>query len=79
MEKATRDTTEDGRRESVDAYERAERAAKDSAVASVTAATRGLDIPDGRLDEYKGAASTQTATAHSIGRDYIASSSPKGG
>ncbi|UYQ62371.1 hypothetical protein [Streptomyces peucetius] len=75
---ALKDNTEESRRESAEGYTRAEGAAKLAAASAVETAARGSGLTQEQIDEYRGAASTQTATAHSIGRDLVASSAPKG-
>jgi hypothetical protein len=75
---ALKDNTEESRRESADGYTRAEGAAKRAAASAVETAARESGLAQEQIDEYKGAASTQTAAAHSIGRDLVASSAPKG-
>ncbi|MCQ6552802.1 hypothetical protein NPS70_06255 [Streptomyces sp. C10-9-1] len=78
VKSAEHDTSSESRRESVSGYAASERAVKEAAVAAVGAAARGAGLTPEQIEEYKGAASTQTAAAHSVGRDLIASSAPKG-
>ncbi|MGW2018989.1 DUF6571 family protein [Streptomyces sp. NPDC001927] len=78
VEKAQGDKAGESRVESAEGYTDAERAAKEAAKSAVEAAARGSDLTPEQIKEYQGAASTKTATAHSIGRDLIASSAPKG-
>ncbi|WP_306333372.1 DUF6571 family protein [Streptomyces sp. KL118A] len=75
-EGAKRDTTDEARRESASGYAAAERVTKESARNAVAAAARGIDIDPDLVRTYQGSASTETATAHSIGRDLVASSEP---
>ncbi|MEI5101255.1 hypothetical protein RB200_25285 [Streptomyces sp. PmtG] len=65
---AKHDTTEQARREMQTGYANAEKAAKDSARSAVAAAAKGTGIDPDLITAYKGSASTETATAHSIGR-----------
>jgi hypothetical protein len=75
---ARKDNAEESRQESAQGYSEAEKAAKRAAASAVETAARGSGLTSEQIDEYMGAASTQTAAAHSIGRDLIASSAPKG-
>jgi hypothetical protein len=72
LETGERDTTEDSRRESSDGYADAEGAAKTAAQKAVAAAARDTDLSATDIKDLQGAASTQTAAAHSIGRDLVA-------
>ncbi|MGW2182408.1 hypothetical protein ACWCXX_30840 [Streptomyces sp. NPDC001732] len=78
VKSAEGDTSDASRHESAAGYAAAERAAREAAVSAVDAAARGTDLTSEQIDEYRGSASTQTAVAHSVGRDLVASSSSKG-
>ncbi|WP_327113221.1 hypothetical protein OG206_06690 [Streptomyces sp. NBC_01341] len=78
LESAEKDTSGEARLESSVGYAGAESAAKDSARNAVAAAARGTGYTAEQIEEYQGAASTQTGSAHSIGRDLVATSHPKG-
>ncbi|MEU9996825.1 DUF6571 family protein [Streptomyces sp. NPDC050848] len=78
VEKAQEDKAGDSRLESAEGYTEAEKAAKRAAASAVDTAARGSGLAPEHIAEYRGAASTKTAAAHSIGRDLIASSAPKG-
>jgi hypothetical protein len=78
VENAKMDNTEESRHESARGYVDAEEAAKRAAASAVDAAAQGSSLTAEEIKEYQGAASTQTAAAHSIGRDLVASSAPKG-
>ncbi|MEV6654129.1 hypothetical protein [Streptomyces sp. NPDC051219] len=75
---AEQDTTDEARRESAAGYTRAEENAKVSAENAVVSGARGTGLTPEQIREFKGSASTETASAHSIGRDLVASSSSKG-
>ncbi|MEW2635870.1 hypothetical protein AB0903_30595 [Streptomyces sp. NPDC048389] len=75
---AKEDKADESRHESARGYADAERAAKWAAASAVETAARGSVLTAEQINEYKGSASTQTAAAHSIGRDLVASSGPKG-
>ncbi|MFE7757807.1 hypothetical protein [Streptomyces sp. NPDC057429] len=77
MESAKSDDSE-ARRDSGTAYAQAERAAKDAAAAAVESGTKGSGLTREEINEYKGAASTQTGSAHSTGRGLVASSRNEG-
>ncbi len=78
VKSAELDKTAEARRESSQGYAEAERAAKEAAIAAVETGARGSGLTRAEIAEYQGAASTQTGTAHSVGRDLVASSHPKG-
>ncbi|MEW2389371.1 DUF6571 family protein [Streptomyces venezuelae] len=70
------DQADESRRESINGYAQAEKATKSSAARAVAAAAMGTDIDPDLVTTYGGSASTQSATAHAIGRDMVASSNP---
>ncbi|MFE4588917.1 DUF6571 family protein [Streptomyces laurentii] len=74
VKSAEEDKTDEARRVSSQGYTAAEDAVKGSAERSVDAAARGVDLTPEQLREYKGAASIEAGTAHSVGRDLISSS-----
>ncbi|NBM17667.1 DUF6571 family protein [Streptomyces sp. GC420] len=78
VENASNDSTDEARREAGEGYQKSEFAARTSAEAAVVAAARGSDLSEAEIREYAGAASTQAAAAHSIGRDFVASTNSKG-
>ncbi|MFF3781532.1 DUF6571 family protein [Streptomyces sp. NPDC001933] len=78
VKNAEHDTTNASRHESAAGYAAAEKAAKVAAVSAVDVAGRGAGLTTEQIKEYQGSASTQTATAHSAGRDLVASSALKG-
>ncbi|MFF3305375.1 hypothetical protein [Streptomyces sp. NPDC002908] len=78
LENSERDTSNEARRESASGYTASESAARKAAAAAVETSGRAAGLTTAQIQEYKGAASTQTASAHSIGRDLVASSQPKG-
>jgi hypothetical protein len=78
VKSAEADKSDEGRRESAGGYAEAERAAKEAAKNAVETGARGSGLSAEQIEEYQGSASTQTGTAHSVGRDLVASSHPKG-
>ncbi|MFJ8753382.1 DUF6571 family protein [Streptomyces sp. NPDC102441] len=78
LESAKEDTSGEARRETGTGYTDSETAAKNAAVAAVDAGGRAAGLTPEQVNDYKGSASTQTATAHSVGRDLVASSMPRG-
>jgi hypothetical protein len=78
VKSAEQDNSYESRRESASGYVDAERAAKEAAGNAVATGARGSDLSPEQIEEYQGSASTQMGTAHSIGRDMVASSQPKG-
>jgi hypothetical protein len=78
VKSAEKDTAEEARRESAGGYTDSERAAKQAAESAVERAAQNSGLAPEQISEYKGSASTQMGAAHSIGRDLVASSSPKG-
>ncbi|MFG3526283.1 DUF6571 family protein [Streptomyces sp. NPDC047917] len=78
VKNAEHDTTTASRHESAAGYTRAEEAAKSAATSAVGAAGRGTGLTSEQIEEYQGSASIETAVAHSVGRDLVASSAPKG-
>ncbi|MFC9120041.1 DUF6571 family protein [Streptomyces sp. NPDC057067] len=78
LKSAEKDTSGEARRESGNGYTDSETAAKNAAVAAVDAGGRAAGLTSDQVNDYKGSASTQTATAHSVGRDLVASSMPRG-
>jgi len=78
LESANRDTSDAARRESANGYTDSEGAARGAAAAAVETSGRAAGLTADQIDAYKGSASTQTAAAHSIGRDLVASSQAKG-
>ncbi|MEU1895638.1 hypothetical protein [Streptomyces pristinaespiralis] len=78
VKSAEKDTADAARRDSSAGYSESEKAAKVAASNAVEAATKDSGLTQEQIDEYQGSASTQMGTAHSIGRDLVASSNPKG-
>ncbi|MFB7211938.1 DUF6571 family protein [Streptomyces sp. NPDC056255] len=78
VKNAEHDASEKSRHESAAGYTQAEKAAKIGASAAVEAAARGASLTPEQIKEYQGLASIETGTAHSVGRDLVASSAPKG-
>ncbi|MFE6492194.1 DUF6571 family protein [Streptomyces sp. NPDC057748] len=78
VENAGRDTSKESRHESAAGYAESEKAVKVAAVSAVDAAARGAGLKPEQIAEYRGSASIEAAVAHSVGRDLVASSSPKG-
>lgn len=78
VKNAEHDMSDESRHESAAGYATAEQAAKAAAASAVDAAARGAGLTPEQIAEYRGSASTQAAVAHSVGRDLVASSSPKG-
>ncbi|MFJ8074663.1 DUF6571 family protein [Streptomyces sp. NPDC096176] len=75
---AEQDKSEESRRESSAGYGQAEEAAKGAARNAVETGARGSGLSREQIEEYQGSASTQVGAAHSVGRDLVASSDPKG-
>ncbi|MEV4682074.1 hypothetical protein [Streptomyces kurssanovii] len=78
VENAKKDNAEESRHESARGYVDAEAAAKRAAASAVDAGARGSGLTSEEIKEYRGVASSETANAHSIGRDLVDSSAPKG-
>ncbi|MEL5960046.1 DUF6571 family protein [Streptomyces sp. CLV115] len=78
VKNAEHDRTTASRHESAAGYTRAEEAAKSAASSAVGAAGRGSGLTHEQIEEYQGSASIETAAAHSVGRDLVASSASKG-
>jgi hypothetical protein len=78
VESAKADKTAEGRQESAAAYAEAEGAAKSSAANAVAAAARGTGLTPEEIRVYQGSASTETASAHSTGRNLVATSNSGG-
>ncbi|MFE2930396.1 DUF6571 family protein [Streptomyces sp. NPDC059278] len=78
VKNAQHDTATAARHESAAGYAAAVNAAKAAAVSAVDVAGRGAGLTTEQIEEYQGSASTQTAVAHSAGRDLVASSATKG-
>ncbi|MFJ2587738.1 DUF6571 family protein [Streptomyces sp. NPDC087538] len=78
VKNAEQDTSDKSRHESAAGYADAEAAVKGAASAAVEAAGRGAGLTPEQIKEFQGSASIETAAAHSVGRDLVASSAPKG-
>ncbi|MET9422708.1 DUF6571 family protein [Streptomyces sp. NPDC006540] len=78
VKSAQNDYSDAARRDSSAGYADSEHAAKESAGYAVEAAARGSALTPEQINEFKGSASTQMGTAHSVGRDLAASSNPNG-
>ncbi|WP_406158483.1 hypothetical protein OG298_13905 [Streptomyces sp. NBC_01005] len=78
VKSAEHDRANESRHESAAGYTEAEAAAKGAATSAVGAAGRGAGLTADQIKEYQGSASTETSTAHSTGRNLVASSAPKG-
>lgn len=76
VKRAEMDTAGEGRREVQSQYGDAEKAAKEAAEQAVASGARGTDIDRDLITEYKGTASRTTGTAHSVGRDFVATAEP---
>ncbi|WP_282693171.1 DUF6571 family protein [Streptomyces sp. CC208A] len=77
VENAEHDTSTDARREAASGYTKSEGFAKESAVAAVERAGKAAGLTEQQINDYRGSASTETATAHSIGRDFAVPRTPK--
>ncbi|MFB7279771.1 DUF6571 family protein [Streptomyces hydrogenans] len=73
VESAQQDKSEEARRETGRDYTASEMAAKTAAAAAVDAAARGTDLTPEQIKEYRGVASVEAGTAHSVGRDLVSS------
>ncbi|MEU2504669.1 hypothetical protein ABZ621_08140 [Streptomyces sp. NPDC007863] len=73
VESAKQDKTAEGSRETAQAYAEAETAVKEAAGRAVEAAARGTDLTPEQIKEYRGVASVDAGTAHSVGRDLVSS------
>ncbi|MFE5881291.1 DUF6571 family protein [Streptomyces hydrogenans] len=73
VESAQQDKSEEARRETGRDYTASEDAAKTAAAAAVDAAARGTGLTPEQIEEYRGVASVEAGTAHSVGRDLISS------
>ncbi|MGW4232147.1 hypothetical protein ACWEF9_23115 [Streptomyces sp. NPDC004980] len=78
LESAKHDLSGEARRESGSGYTVSEAAAKNAAAAAVETSGKAAGLTIDQIKEYRGSASTETATAHSIGRDLVDSTHPKG-
>ncbi|MEV6746318.1 DUF6571 family protein [Streptomyces sp. NPDC051080] len=78
VKNAEHDMANESRHESAAGYAEAEAAAKTAATSAVGVAGRGAGLTTDQIKEYQGSASTETSTAHSTGRNLVASSAPKG-
>ncbi|GAA2926886.1 hypothetical protein ACFPN0_27460 [Kitasatospora cinereorecta] len=78
LESAKHDLSDEARRESGSGYTLSEAAAKNAAAAAVDTSGKAAGLTTEQINEYKGSASTETATAHSIGRDLMDSTHSKG-
>ncbi|MFF6790102.1 hypothetical protein ACFY9C_13570 [Streptomyces filamentosus] len=67
---AEKDTSTEARHEAASGYSDAERTAKESAEAAVERAAKAAGLTPAEIQDYKGSASTETASAHAIGRDF---------
>ncbi|MGW4998377.1 hypothetical protein ACWEP8_11930 [Streptomyces hydrogenans] len=70
VEKANQDTATEARREAASGYGRAESFAKESAEAAVERAGKAAGLTQAQIQDYMGSASTETAAAHAVGRDF---------
>ncbi|MFJ5712374.1 hypothetical protein [Streptomyces sp. NPDC093105] len=73
VESAQQDKSDEARHETARGYTVSEEAAKKSAMSAVEAAARGTDLTPEQIEEYRGVASVEAGTAHSVGRDLISS------
>ncbi|MFF7811522.1 hypothetical protein ACFZCF_06350 [Streptomyces sp. NPDC007945] len=73
VESAKQDNTAEGSKEAARDYTQAESAAKEAAAKAVDAAARGTDLTPEQIEEYRGIASVDAGTAHSVGRDLVSS------
>ncbi|MGO4427458.1 hypothetical protein AB4Z54_54340, partial [Streptomyces sp. MCAF7] len=64
-ERAKQDTTTEDRKESAEAYTRADTATRENAARAVRAACRGSGLPPDRINDLAGSASTDAASAFS--------------
>ncbi|WP_031086458.1 hypothetical protein [Streptomyces sp. NRRL WC-3549] len=78
LKKAEKDTSGEARLESSMGYSESEGAAKKAAAKAVETVGKAAGLTPEQYRDYQGYASTQTATAHSVGRDLVASSHPRG-
>ncbi|GGW75306.1 hypothetical protein [Streptomyces xantholiticus] len=78
VKSAEQDKSYESRRESASGYADAEGAAKEAARSAVESGARGSGLSADQIEEYQGSASTQMGMGHSVGRDMVASSQPKG-
>ncbi|MFE6224316.1 MULTISPECIES: hypothetical protein [unclassified Streptomyces] len=69
-EGAKQDTATDARHEAASGYAQAETFAKNSAEAAVARAGKAAGLSEAEIQDYQGSASTETASAHAIGRDF---------
>jgi hypothetical protein len=74
VKNAEKDTTDEARRTSSQGYAEAEKNVKASAGEAVETAAKGTNLTAEQIEEYKGAASIEAGTAHSVGRDLMSSS-----
>ncbi|MEU3072312.1 DUF6571 family protein [Streptomyces laurentii] len=74
VENAEKDRTSEARHESSKGYSEAEEAVKASAERAVERAAKDAHLTPEQIREYKGAASIEAGTAHSVGRDLVSSS-----
>ncbi|MFD6346267.1 hypothetical protein ACFWF9_16295 [Streptomyces roseolus] len=69
-EKANQDKSTEARHEAASGYAKAELFAKESAEAAVERAGKAAGLTQAQIQDYAGSASTETASAHAIGRDF---------
>ncbi|MFI8424577.1 hypothetical protein [Streptomyces sp. NPDC085479] len=67
---AEQDRSSEARHEAASGYADAENAARTSAADAVDRAGKAAGLTEEQINDYKGSASTQTGSAHSIGRDF---------
>ncbi|WP_411075218.1 hypothetical protein [Streptomyces sp. cmx-4-7] len=70
VEESEHDTSTEARHEAASGYSDAEGTAKRSAEAAVERAAKAAGLTLAQIQDYKGSASTETASAHAIGRDF---------
>ncbi|MGW4726067.1 hypothetical protein [Streptomyces sp. NPDC004291] len=70
VKEAVKDTSTEARHEAASGYSDAEGVAKRSAEAAVERAAKAAGLTQAQIQDYQGSASTETAAAHAIGRDF---------
>ncbi|MFC8224716.1 DUF6571 family protein [Streptomyces sp. NPDC057287] len=78
LKSAESDLSGEARNESASGYATSETAARNAAAAAVGTSGKAAGLTTDQINEFKGSASTQTASAHAVGRDLVASSQPNG-
>ncbi|MEU7025180.1 hypothetical protein AB0A60_00670 [Streptomyces sp. NPDC046275] len=77
VKNAERDQSSEYRREAEQGYTRAEESAKAAAAAAVESAAQRAGLTKAEYEDYQGAASIATGSAHSVGRDHAAARTPQ--